>query len=155
MSDNLYKYIRRNKSGYVIVKDNEDYGSYSRLSDALYERDRLVKADWDWDALMELAETDNPYEKIHLPMFIHEYSYIYRKPQSYMICKDGECWGTTNGKQRAYKLAESIGGEVVEKNVVYIIKKKINGVSKYFGSFKTLEEAKKRKDELVEKGWIE
>ena len=155
MSDNLYKYIRRNKSGYVIVKDNEDFGSYSKLSDALYERDRLVKADWDWDALMELPETDNPYEKVALPKFIHEYSYIYRTAQTYKVYKDDEYWGTTNGKQRAHRLAESIGGYVVEKNIVYIVKKKIDGKTKYFGSYKTLEEAKKRKDELEEKGWIE
>lgn len=33
------------------------------------------------------------------------------------------------------------------------IQKKINGKSKYFGSFKTLDEAKKERNRLIENGW--
>ena len=149
----FYKYIVKSGNGYSIKKGNERYGNYSRLSDALYERDRLIKANWDWDTLVEMEETENFYEKMNLPRFIHEYSYINRVVQRYKIYKDGFYRGSFNNKQDAYAYAEMIGGEIEESSVVYKVVKKINGKQKVFGNYKTIEEAVKRRDEMIKKGW--
>ena len=151
----FYRYISKNKNGYRILKDGEDYGSFLKLSDALYERDRFEKANWNWDALMELAETDNPYEKMILPPFIHEHSYIYRICTGLEVYKDDEYYGKFNNKTDAYAYAEEIGGTVVESNWTYRVQKRINGSVHTFGQYKNYEDARKRRDELLEKGWIE
>ena len=153
--DDFYKYIVKNHNGFSIVKNNENHGTYRRLSDALYERDRLVKANWCWDDALQLEETENFYERMTLPKFVHEYSYIYKTPQTFMVYKDGKYMGKTNNKTDAYKYAESIGGKVKELNEVYRVQKCIDGKTRHFGQYKTYEEARKRRDELIEKGWID
>lgn len=153
MKNDFYKYISKNGNSYYITKDNENFGSYTKLSDALYERDRLIQANWDWDALMELPETENYYERMNLPKFIHEYSYIYRVANTYMIYKDGEYFCSFNTKRDAYGYAMMIGGEVIEGNHLFHVRKRVDGKYKHFGSFTTLEEAVKRRDELLKKGW--
>lgn len=130
-----------------------DYGSFSTLPDALYERDRLIKCDWNWEDALELEETENPYEKMKLPRFVHEYSYITVDSQSYRVFKDKEYRGTFNNKTDAYAYAEQIGGKVVTVNKKYRVQKSIDGKPRYFGQFKTLEEAKKVRDELMKNGW--
>ena len=45
----FYKYIIKVGDHYQIMKGNEKFGTYNRLADALYERDRLIAVDWDWD----------------------------------------------------------------------------------------------------------
>ena len=37
-----------------IHKDNEYYGVFYNLEDAMHERDSLVQCDWDYDLLVEL-----------------------------------------------------------------------------------------------------
>lgn len=155
MKNNFYKYISKNGNSYYITKNNENFGSYTRLSDALYERDRLIQADWNWDALMELPETENFYEKMNLPKFIHEYSYICRIAHTYKVYKNGEYYCSFNGKRNAHDYAKMIGGEVVEENHMYRVQKSVDGKIKHFGSYKTMEEAVNRRDELVKKGWKE
>lgn len=149
----FYKYIIKSGDGYSIKKGNERYGNYRKLSDALYERDRLIQVNWDWDALVELEETENFYEKMNLPKFIHEYSYINRVAQRFKVYKDDIFRGSFNNKKDAYNYAETIGGEVEESGVVYKVVKKVDGRQRHFGQFKTIEEAVKRRNELVEKGW--
>ena len=150
----FYKYIVKNGSNYKIQKDNESYGTYSKLSDALYERDRLIKADWNWDDSLQLEETENHYERMNLPRFIHEFSYIFKKVQKFKIMDgNGREQISFNTKKDAYNYAETTGGTVVETEVVYRVMKKINGKLEYFGQFKTIDEAKKKRDELIKNGW--
>lgn len=152
----FYKYIVKSKNSYRIIKDNVDYGSFSRLTDALYERDRLIKCNWDWEASLELEETENLYEKMsRLPPFIHEYSYIHEVSQSYQVHKGREYCGTFNNKADAYAYARMIGGRVIPTHKRYRIQKSIDGKSRYFGQFKTLEEAQEVRDRLIENGWKE
>lgn len=151
--DKFYKYIVKNGNYYAIMKDNEKYGTYRRLEDALYERDRLIECDWDWEDSLELPEKDNPYLKMKLPRFVHEYSYIYHVAQTYRVFKGAEYKGTFNTKTDAYAYAEEIGGRVATTNKRYRVAKRVNGKSVYFGQYATLEEAIKRRDELMENGW--
>lgn len=150
----FYKYIVKNGASYSIMKDNEKFGTYYRLSDALYERDQLIKADWDWDNLSELPEEENFYESMMLPKFTHEYSYIYEVPQAYKVFRGKEYHGKFKSKAKAYDYAKQIHGRVVPVQKRYLIQKSINGKQVHFGSFKSFEEAKIRRDELSKNGWI-
>lgn len=153
MGNNLFKYIRKENNSYSIIKEGESFGTYSKLTDALYERDRLIKSDWDWEDSLELEETENLYEMMNLPKFDRDYAYVYRRVQTYKIFKDGNYLCSFNNKHHAYDYAEFIGGEIVESNISYRVQKRIDGIQKYFGEFKTLEEAKRRRDELMLRGW--
>ena len=133
-----------------------DYGSFSRLTDALYERDRLIKCNWDWEDALELEETENHYEKMDkLPKFVHQYSYICTVPQSYQVHKGREYRGSFKNKCDAYAFAEEIGGRVVPVRRRYRVQKSINGKPRYFGQYDTLEDAQKVRDKLIENGWKE
>lgn len=151
--DDFYKYIIRRKNSFEIKKGNEKFGTYSRLADALYERDRLIESNWDWDDYLQLEETDNFYEHMELPPFFHDSSYIYKRPQTYVVIKDGMEYGKFNTKGSAYQYAEQIGGEVEPRNIIYLIRKRIDGLIYDFGSYKTLEEAKEVRDKLMASGW--
>lgn len=156
MYDNdFYKYIRKEGNSYTVIKDGESFGSYSKLTDALYERDRLVKCNWEWEDSLELEETPNFYEKMNLPKFERGYSYVYKIANTYRILKDGEIICSFNTKKDAYGYAKSIGGEVVEDGIKYRVQKRIDGIQVNFGEFKTIEEAYERRDELMENGWEE
>ena len=149
----FYKYIVKSKNSYRVIKDNVDYGSFTRLTDALYERDRLIKCNWDWEDALELEETDNPYEKMDLPEFIHKYTYISVIPQSYQVHRNRKYQGSFRNKTDAYEYANELGGNVVSVRMRYRVQKSIDGKSKYFGQYDTLEQAQKVRDELIKKGW--
>ena len=149
----FYKHIIKRGNSFEIKKGNEKFGTYSRLSDALYERDRLIKSNWDWDDYLQLEETDNYYEHMQLPPFFHDSSYIYKRPQLYVVVKDGEDCGKFNTKKSAYQYAELIGGEVEPRRIKYLIKKRLDGLLYEFGSYNSLEEAKEVRDKLMANGW--
>lgn len=157
MDNNFYKYIQKRGDSYSIFKTIdgkvERFGTYTKLTDALFERDRLVRADWDWDKMVLLEETPNHYEKMMLPRFNRDTMYIQFSPQKYKVYLKREYRGTFKNKGDAEAYAEEIGGRVVNINTRYKVQKSINGETKYFGTYDTLEEAKKRRDELIENGW--
>lgn len=154
--ESFYRYIIEENGSYCIKKGNEKYGTYSTIEDALYERDRLIAVDWDWDKSMELPETVNGYIHIDLPPFEHK---------STFITKDNECWVVRNkGKEQKYRgtyrteeeakqVAKIYNANISHKKEAYRVQKRINGRTKYFGRFKTLEEAENRVKELKECGW--
>lgn len=116
----FYKYIYKRHNGYQILKDNESYGWYEDITDALYDRDRLVEVDWDIQTWCELPERENPYKNMRLPPreLDRHRQYVYP---------------TLNGTFRVLKT--------------------INGVKKSFGTYKSLDEALDKRDELIKRGW--
>lgn len=157
MSKNFYKYIEKRGNSYRIIKNGENgvesYGTYSKITDALYERDRLIEANWDWDALTTLEETENFYENMKLPRVVCESSYIQSFHEKFKVYLKRECKGVFTSKKEADKFAKAIGGRVVSIDKRYRVQKRIDGKVKHFGYYKSLEEAKKRRDELIENGW--
>lgn len=73
MYHNIYK-IRNGK--YQIIKDNQYYGAFDKLEDALFERDALESVAWDIDKLCELPHKENKYYSVELPSFEHIPRYI-------------------------------------------------------------------------------
>lgn len=64
----FYRNIVKSGDGYRIKHNNEDYGEFKKLSDALYERDALFYCNFDYDLLVE-CDLENKYEGITLPPF--------------------------------------------------------------------------------------
>lgn len=157
MNDDFYKYIQKRGNSYSIIKRNGDnverWGTYSKLTDALYERDRLIESDWNWDDYLQMEETENFYEKMQLPKFVHDTMYIFFSPQKYKVYLKRQYKGTFKNKKDAYAFAEKIGGRVVNIHTKYKVQKSINGKVKYFGQYPTLEKAKEERDKLIKNGW--
>ena len=153
--ESFYRYIHQRGNSYEIVKGGEKFGTYRTLADALYERDRLIAVDWDWDLSMELPETINGYIHIKLPPFTH----------TTHITHDSECWvvrnrgrkqeyrGTYYTEEEAKEVARIYNASISHKNEAFRVQKRINGTTVYFGRYKTYEEAKKRVKELERNGW--
>jgi hypothetical protein len=118
--NNFYKYIYKRHNGYQILKNNEAYGWYEDITDALYDRDRLVEVDWDIQTWCELPERENPYKHMRLPPY-----------------------GLDRHRQYVYPTLQG----------TFRIIKTVDGVKKYFGSYKTLDEALDKRDELIKRGW--
>lgn len=154
--DNFYRHIVYQNKAYHIIRNNEQYGSYHDLEDALYERDRLIKVDWDWDLSMELEETENPYRKIQLPPFEHKPKYIYFNRECWEVRErgtKGKYHGVYYTLEEAKEVALACDGRISHRNAYYEITKGIDGKTRYFGRFKTHKEASKRLEELIKNGW--
>jgi hypothetical protein len=64
----FYRNIVKTGDVYRVKHNNKDYGEFSRLSDALYERDALFFCNFDYDLLVE-CDLENKYENMELPPF--------------------------------------------------------------------------------------
>lgn len=119
MTGKFYHYIYEKHGGYQIIKDNEYYGWYEDIRDALHDRDVLESCDWDLGEFVYI-ERENKYRNMILPPkeLDRQMQYVYR---------------TNSG---------------------FRIQKKVNGELKHYGCFKTLKEALKRRDELIEREWV-
>ena len=154
--ESFYRYIVFKDGLYYIIKNNENYGSYTTLEDALYERDRLIQVDWNWDLSVELAETNNAYYGIELPPFNHNPRYITYNKESWVVRgkgKEQKYRGVYYSLEEAERVALIYDANVCHRKPSYEVSKRIDGRTRYFGRFKTLEEAEKRVKELEKKEW--
>jgi len=154
--ESFYRYIsKKGENLFEIHNGKESFGTYRRLADALYERDRLVAVDWDIDKYVEMPDTINGYIHIELPPFEKNPTYI---------SEDKEYWEVRNRKtqkhrgnystlEEAQRVARIYNGIICHKKPAYRVQKRINGRTKYFGRFKTYEEAEQRVKELMESDW--
>ena len=64
----FYRNIVKTGNVYRVKYNNKDYGEFTKLSDALYERDALFFCNFDYDLLVE-CDLENKYENMELPPF--------------------------------------------------------------------------------------
>ena len=123
----LFRHIIRKGKGYKIIKDGISYGTYSDIRDALHDRDLYESAEWDMAEVLAKEEIPNRYLNVDIPSFD---DYMKEKEHSKYITfqKHGD------------------GG-------YYTIQKRINGKIIRFGYYKTFEEAKRKRDKLIEYDW--
>lgn len=123
----FYKYIILNHNNtYSIFYNNERYGTYDDITDALHDRDLLIESDWDIADVMAQDEKPNKYKNMELP----EWN---KKPQIY---------------DDRYITKQKSGNKTYFK-----VQKTINGEQKCFGYFKTYDEAVKHRDEMERNNW--
>lgn len=152
----FYRFIKKENDKYRIMYNGEDYGTYENLAEALYDRDRLINVGWDWDKFCEMEETINGYIHIQLPPFAHESSYITIDSECWVVRnkgKDQKYRGTYYSEEEAKKVAMIYDANIAHKKKRYRVQRRINGKTKYFGRYKTYEEAQRRVEELEECDW--
>ena len=115
----FYRYIYRHGLGYRILKDNEHFGWYDRIEDALYDRDRLEQVDWDIQTWTELPETPNPYEHMNLPPYEESKStYITHIPEKWRVQKRIDGKMSYFGSYDTFEEAEKRRNELIIKGVL-------------------------------------
>ena len=152
----FYKYIIKVGDHYQIIKGNEKFGTYNRLADALYERDRFIAVDWDWDKYVELADTINGYIHIDLPPFNHQPSYIWETKEYWMVRGKGaeqRYYGSYQSLDEAKKVALIYNANITHQPRKFSVRKRIDGKTRFFGYYRTREEAEERVKELMESDW--
>lgn len=152
----FYRFIHKFEGKYDIIKDNEKYGRYNSLEDALYERDRLIAVDWDWDKSLELPEYPNNYIHIDLPPFVHQPNYISVDAEHWVVRDKGKSQkyrGRFDNLEDAKKMALIYNANISHRTKGYRVQRRINGRTRYFGRYQTLEEAEERVRELEKQGW--
>lgn len=152
----FYKYIYRYGDGYCIIKNNELYLSLLTLEQALFERDRLVAVDWDWELYCELPSTVNNYSYITLPPFDHKPKYISIDRERWTVVGKGKAYkyyGTYPNKDEAQKVALEHNGRIKHSPQRYMVQKTFGNKVVKFGKYKTLEEAEEKVLELLNNDW--
>lgn len=152
----FYRYIYDENGKYYIRKGGELYLICNTLAEALYERDRFENVGWNWDNYVQLVDTNNAYIHIDLPPFEHKARYITVRKERWMVRGKGsrrKYFGSYDNYDEAVKVARIYNANISHISKAYVVKKKINGSSKEYGSFKTIEEAKERVRELETNGW--
>lgn len=119
----LFRNIQRKGELFLIRKNDEYYGTYHNLKDALNDRDIYEKANWDISEALFLENPENKYSDVDNSTYDE---YIKEKEEKKYIYKVGD---------------------------VYTIKKKSKGTVYFYGNYDTFEEAKKRRDELIKNNW--
>lgn len=153
---NFYRYVYKYGDLYWIIKDGERYLSLPSLEEALFERDRLIAVDWDWELYCELPSTVNNYVHITLPPFHHNPKYISIDRERWTVVskgRNGRYYGSYPSKDEAKKIALMYDGRIMYCPQRYVVQRRINGKKKSFGRYETLEEAEQRVLELMENDW--
>lgn len=155
MTGTFYRNIKKSTQGYRVVKKGECYGSFPDLATALFERDRLIAVDWDWDDYVNLPDQYNNYIHVNLPPFENEPSYISVEKEHWIV-RDKitqKYRGRYNTLEEAKRVARIYDGNISHKKQGFAVRRHIDGVSVYFGRYKTWEEAKERVEELKKNDW--
>lgn len=152
----FYKNIYLINRKYYIYKDNESYGGFNTLPEALYERDKLIKCGWDWENYVEAPETLNNYIHMELPPFSHEAKFITHEKEKWMVYGKGrkyKYYGQYDSKEKANEIAEKYNGRLIHRKSRYRVQRHINGEPIIFGYFDNLEDAINKRNELILTGW--
>lgn len=126
------------------------------IEEALYERDRFVNVNWDWDLYVLLQDTANGYIHIDLPPFDKEPSYITVESEYWRVRDKGakqRYRGVYHSEEEAKRVANIYDANITYVPVRYRVNKKFNGKEKFFGRYKTWEEAEERVRELKQNNW--
>lgn len=154
--ESFYRYIYAENGKYYIRKNGELYLICDTLEDALYERDRFENVGWNWDNYVQLVDTVNGYIHIKLPPFEHKAKHITVRKERWMVRGRGKrrkYYGSYNTYEEAQNVAKIYNANISHITKAYVVKRKINGSSVEYGSFKTIEDAQERVRELETNGW--
>ena len=141
------KYIRKNKSSYVIVKGSVNFGKFENIEDATFARDLLLDVNWDLNMIDEIYMVNDTYialgiidGKVHiLGKFTEEPSAdeIDRLTKSVMRNPNNSKYGLN----------------ITKVFDTFTIKKRIAGEDHIFGYYDKLEDAQFVRNFLLDNMW--
>lgn len=154
--DGFYRHIYKEHNKYWIIHKGERYIDCKTLEEALYERDRFISVDWNWDLYLQLPHTINGYIHIDLPPFGHKAEYISEIKEHWVVVSKGanpRYYGTYYTQEEADKVRRIYNGRVSHRKAKWKVQRTVNGKCKYFGLYPTKNEAIERVEELKRNGW--
>lgn len=141
------RYIRENKSSFVITKSSRIYGKFDTLEDALFLRDELIENDWDLDSIDEIYNVGGMY--------------IVVKPidgRLQVLVRASEKPSVEEIERLVKKQIRNPNNSKYGLNITrifdtYIIKKRIAGDDYIFGYFDNLSDAEFVRNFLLDHNW--
>ena len=155
--EGFYRNIYQKGDKYWVVKNGEWLLECDTLADALYERDRMIQANWDWEAYVHMPITMNGYIHIDLPPFKHDPSYITHINEYWMVLSKGanpRYYGCYHSIEEAEKVRKIYRGRIVHRNEKWRVRRFVKGKDVHYGTYDTREKAEERVEELKMNGWI-
>ena len=152
----FYRNIYKNKNKWWVVRNGEWLLECDTLADALYERDRMVQAEWNWENYVHMPVTPNGYKHITLPPFGHDASYITHINEYWTVLSRGRnprYYGNYHTIDEAEKVRRIYNGRMIHSREKWRVQRKMDGKLKYYGTYDTRDKAEERVKELEEKGW--
>lgn len=153
----FYRNIVKRGDKYWVRKGDEYFVDCYTLAEALYERDRLMGVNWDWNLYLNLPQTPNNYIHIDLPPFHPQTaSYITHINEYWTVLSKGanpKYYGCYHSKEEAEKVRRIYNGRMSHRKAVWRVQRKIKGKNRHFGRYNTKEEAEERVRQLNENGW--
>ena len=159
--DNSYRVQKQFKN-----EDNITYGSFNSLSEAIWFRDKMAEHKWDWKYSKKIIVQTPTYKKRNI--------YFDKTRGNYIVHRNVNNVNRTYGRYQTFKEAEKRRNELylngwedeydmefidTTKKGVYRImrptREKGKPIRLFYGEYKTIEEAKEARDELVKDGFPE
>lgn len=141
------KYIRKNKSSYVVNKSGKNYGKFHTLDDAIFAREILISNDWNLSYIEDVYKNDEEYiitstldDKIH---FIARYR---KMPSDDKITHHQKKF-IRNPNNSKYGLNIS---KIFE---TFLIRKRIAGDDYIFGYYDNQQDAEFVRNHLMDHMW--
>lgn len=170
--------ITKNKNSYTIRKSINgktiNFGRYSALEEAIKVRDALIEVNWNEELLADELKNLKLKNNKNMGTYIYKINNKYRIEKS--IKSKNKTFGHYKTFEEAIKVRDALievnweenklpfkikrnrkwyqyGKHIKKVNDYYAVYRYINGKSETFGHFRTLEEAKKKRDEVIAKNW--
>lgn len=141
------KYIRENKTSFVVNKSSRGYGKFQSLDDAIFARDLLVENNWDLNLIDEIQKVDDTYiitavidEKLHI---IAKFK---KKPTDETVQR-------LIRKRVRNPNNSKYGLNITKIFDTFIIKKQIAGDDYVFGYYDELSDAEFVRNHLMDNMW--
>ena len=141
------RYIRENKSSFVITKSSRTYGKFDTLEDALFLRDELIENDWDLDSIDEIYNVGGVY--IVVKQIDGRLQVLVRASEKPSV----EEIERLVKKQIRNPNNSKYGLNITRIFDIYIIKKRIAGDDYIFGYFDNLSDAEFVRNFLLDHKW--
>ena len=141
------KYIRKNKSSYIIVKNSKSYGKFDSIDEAKLIRDELIKNNWNIYSIDETYAFDDEYLIIKsVDGKLQSLGQFKEQPSQEMVEK--------LYKKRIRNPNNSKYGLNISKVFdTFVVKKQIAGDDYTFGYYDNLEDAEFVRNHLLENSW--
>ena len=141
------KYIRKNKSSYIIVKNSKSYGKFDSIDEAKLIRDELIKNNWNIYSIDETYAFDDEYLIIKsVDGKLQSLGRFKEQPSQEMVEK-------LYKKHLRNPNNSKYGLNISKVFDTFVIKKQIAGDDYIFGYYDNLEDAEFVRNHLLENSW--
>lgn len=141
------KYIRKNKSSYMIVKNSKNYGKFNSIDVAKFIRDKLICNDWNLESIRETYQFEDDYLIIKIIDGKLQCLGKFKQLPAHETIEKLYMKHLRNPNDSKYGLNIS---KIFD---TFIIKKRIAGDDYIFGYYDCLDDAEFVRNHLLENSW--